>query len=274
MRSAALGALLAGVLVAGCSSSGGSSGVTVGEPRSSGSPAAVGSPRPSAAALATGAGSPAAVATGRTAPMTAGSAPSAARACPSAARPPVTAAGSGTPVSYTGTGTGSYTAPDGTGATYPFPPRWTYVWRATERLVELSATDALGTWGVAASSDDERLSKLSAVFLTAPDGRGGSVTFSLQLAAPLAFTALAPGATVSGRAADESLVVSVHRPSSAASFVISMRAGRCPATEGIGAGSLTVSLDGAAPPWGGITFAFNVRLEDDVLKGNLQLRRT
>lgn len=183
-------------------------------------------------------------------------------------------AGDGQSVNYTGTGSGSYTSPDGTGATYPFPPRWTYVWRSTEKLVELSATDALGVWGVAASTTDERLSRINAVYLTAPDGRGGSITFSLRLAKAVPLTALAAGEKASAHASDDSVVVTVERPSSAASFTISLAEGRCPASEGIGQGTITLSLVGAAPPWSSMQFGFDVRLEDDQLKGSLRLTRS
>jgi hypothetical protein len=194
--------------------------------------------------------------------------------CPSAAAEPPNAAGYGKPVTYAGTGTGSYTAPDGTGASYPFPPRWTYVWRPTEHLVELTANDALGVWGVAVATPDERLSRVSALYLTAPDGRGGSLTFSLRLAGPLPFTALEPGTSASGRASDESLEVTVRRPKADAVFDVVLRPGRCPGAGGFGPGTVSVTLAGAVPPWSSLRLGFDVRLEDDQLKGELQLRRT
>jgi len=147
------------------------------------------------------------------------------------------------------------------------------VWRPSERLVELSATDALGTWGVAAASADERLSRVSAIYLTAPDGRGGSLTFSLRLAAPLALTALTPGAAATGKAADGSLLVTVRRPSSATAFDIGLRSGPCPASEGIGPGTISLSMSGAQPPWTAMHLSFDVRLENDQLKRTLDLRK-
>jgi hypothetical protein len=242
-------------------------------PSATSSPAATTAPRASTAASATTGStgtSGKSAGTSTSTPVPAGARPA---SCPAPAEPPPVAAGQGTPFSYTGTGTGSYRSPDGTSVSYAFPPRWTYVWRPSERLVELSASDALGTWGVAAASDDEALSRVSAVFLTAPDGRGGAVTFTLRLAAPVPLNALGAGASATGKAADESLVISVRRPGTAPTFEVGLRAGRCPATEGIGPGTLTLALDGASPPWSGIRFGFDLRLEDDQLKGSLQLRR-
>lgn len=210
-----------------------------------------------------------------TAPVTAGAAGPVARpsTCPTGSDPAPNAGGDGAPTSYTGTGTGSYTTPDGTGVTYAFPPRWTYVWRAGEQLVELTATDALGTWGIAAGSADEELTRISGVYLTAPDGTGGSMTFPLRFAAPIAFTALKAGATATGRAADDSVLVTVRRPGAGRSFELALRDGPCRSAEGIGSGSMVVTLDGAAAPWATMRFDFDVRIEDDQLKGSLQLRR-
>lgn len=183
------------------------------------------------------------------------------------------AGGDGAQISYTGTGTGSYTTRGGTGLSYAFPPRWTYVWRAGEQLVELTGTDALGTWGIAAASTDEALSRITGVYLTAPDGTGGSMTYPLRFAAPIPFTELAAGATTSGRAADDSVLVTIHRPGPARAFDLVLRSGRCRAADGIGAGTIAVVLEGATAPWSAMRFDFDVRLEDDRLKGSLQLRR-
>ena len=231
-----------------------------------------GAPGGSSGVTATGAAS--AVAATKV-PVAGGSAKPNARpsSCPTGSDSAPNAGGDGMPISYTGTGTGSYTTPDGTGVTYAFPPRWTYVWRAGEQLVELTATDALGTWGIAAASADEDLSRIAGVYLTAPDGTGGSMTFPLRFATPIAFTALKAGGTANGRAADESVLVTIHRPGAARVFELTLRDGRCRATDGIGAGSMFVALDGAAAPWSAMRFDFDVRIEDDQLKGSLQLHR-
>ncbi|MDX6275474.1 MAG: hypothetical protein QOJ92_2684 [Frankiales bacterium] len=274
MRATGPVVLAVAALLAGCSSSSSSEQQADAQPSGArATPGAAGSPtagvmpqgtRPSSAAADPAGASTPGAGTGKVVVPA---------SCPSAGNEPPNAAGGGTQVTYAGTGTGSYSAPDGTGASYPFPPRWTYVWRATEHLVELSATDALGVWGIAAAAPDERLSRVSAIYLTAPDGRGGSLTFSMRLAAALPLTALAPGASASGRAADDSLLVTVHRQTSGTVFDVRLRAGRCPASEGMGPGTLSLALDGAGPPWSAMRFGFDVRVENDRLQGSLQLRR-